>query len=245
MRKSIFFTAIILCYAVTAALAQSNATDSSIYQQSFQNAVALYYKSIGENAHIYNGSEYVAYSAAVNNKNPFFEVASLQNGDIKYDGIVYNNVPLNYDIYKEEVVINRYNQNFRIRLAANKIDWFTIDNHLFIKIVADSSTKVLGATGFFDKVYDGSIAVLVKRRKKLDETVTSTGINSQYTEDDRFFIKKDGIYHPVNSKKSVMHVFGDKKKDVQKLMRKNKIKFKPSLEFGIVKAAQFYDQVKN
>jgi len=64
-------------------------------------------------------------------------------------------------------------------------------------------------------------------------------------EDDHYFIKKDGVYYPVHNKKSTLYVFKDRKRDVQKLLRKNKIKFKPNPEYGIVRAAQYYDQIKN
>jgi hypothetical protein len=244
MRKMILFLAALICGTGISVFAQADQSDSSIYEQSIQNAIGIYYKSAGENSHLYNGSEYVPLNT-LNHKNPFFETSTLQNASISYDGIVYNNVPLQYDIFNEEIIINRYNQNFRIKLVNNKINWFSIYGHAFIRIEHDSSTKILPDAGFYDQLYSGTVTVFAKRKKKLEENIAQNVINSQFVEDDHFFIKKDNIYYPVNSKKSTFKVFKDRKKEVQKLMRKNKVKFKPSLEFGIVKAAQYYDQTKN
>ncbi|MBS1599912.1 MAG: hypothetical protein JST75_16920 [Bacteroidetes bacterium] len=244
MRKFLLFFAAISCSAAAKVFAQAEMSDSTVYRQSIQNAVSIYYKAIGENSHLYNGAEYVPFNSQ-GNRNPFFESPDLHSASISYDGVVYHDVPLVYDIFSEEVIINKFNQNFKIKLVANKIDWFSVYDHMFIRLVHDSSVKTSPATGFYDRIYDGSVTVFAKRKKKLDETMLMNNIVSRFVEDDHFFIKKDGVYYPVSKKKSVFAVFKDRKKDIQKLMRKNKVKFKPSFEFGLVKAAQYYDQVKN
>lgn len=243
MRKIIQVLAAIGCSTVTSVFAQTNTADTSLYQQSIQNAVGIYYQAVGENAHLYNGSEYVPHPES--NKNPYFESSTLQKASVCYDGTVYDNIPLTYDIYKDEVIISKYNQNFRIRLANNKINWFSVSDHLFIRVVHDSSAKTLPGTGFYDQLYNGNVKVLAKRKKKFDEKITLNGAITQFVQDDHFFIEKDAVYYPVTNKKSVLKVFKDRKKDVQKLLRKNNVKFNKNLEFATVKAAEYYDQVKN
>jgi len=244
MKKSSALFVLFYGCVIMVASAQSTLSDSSGNQESVRNTIDLYYKSIGENAHLYNGSEYISNNYQVN-RNPFFENIFLLSGSVAYDGTLYKNVPLAYDIYHDEVIINRYDRNYRIKLISEKIDSFSLFGHYFIRIVPDSADNPLLAMGFYDLMYNGHVSVLVKRRKKYEETVTSSGVISQFTEDDYFFVKKNNLYYPVHNKKTTLQVFKDKKKDLQKLLRKNKIKFKPDPEFGIVKAAEYYDQLKN
>src|SRR5258706_8102277 len=178
MRKIFILLTAIFCCTANKSFSQTDQSDSSLYQQSIQNVIEVYYKSVGENSHLYNGSEYVPYNYQ-GNKNPYFETGTLQNAAIGYDGVVYNNVPLAYDIYKEEVIINKYNQNFRIKLVNDKITWFSVLDHTFIRIVRDSSNSALPVTGFYDKLYSGTVTVLAKRKKKIEETITLTGANVQ------------------------------------------------------------------
>jgi len=244
MKEKYVLLIAVFCCAAAKIFAQADMSDSLLSRQSIQNAIEVYYKSIGENAHLYNGSEYVP-NNFVNSKNPYFEPLSSQQSIICYDGTVYNNVLLIYDIHREEVIINRYGQRFMIKLAREKIDWFSFPGHNFIRIVRDSSSKTLPGTGFYEKLYSGTVSVLAKRKKKIEETINSAGISTQFSGDDHIYIRKDGVYYPVRNKKSTLQVFRDSKKDIRRLLRKNKIKFKPDLEFGIVKAAQYYDQIKN
>jgi len=244
MRKSLILFVFVYVSMTVIAQAQSALTDSSSGQDAVKNTIDFYYKSIGENAHLYNGSEYISNNYQLT-KNPLFESIFSMSGSIAYDGTLYKDVPLAYDIYHEEVIINRYEKNFRIKLVNEKIDSFSFFGHHFIRIVPDSADNPLLTIGFYDVMYNGHTTVLVKRRKKYEETVVSSGAITQYIQDDHYFIKKDNVYYEVHNKKTTLQVYKDKKKDLQKLLRKNKIKFKPAPEFGIVRTAEYYDQLKN
>ncbi len=213
-------------------------------QPAAKNAADIYYKAIGENNHLYNGSEYVAFPYTAE-KNPFFKSVIVANGSINYDGTLYNEVPLVYDIFRDEVITNRYKENYRIKLVNEKIGYFFLSGHEFIRIVKDSNNSTVPETGFYDRLYNGKVTALSRRVKKMGDTVTSSGTVTHYFEADQYFIKKEGIYYPVHNKKTTLSVFRDRKKDVQKLLRKNKIKFKQDHEAWIVKAAEYYDQLKN
>ncbi|HEX4849200.1 MAG TPA: hypothetical protein VFV08_00270, partial [Puia sp.] len=63
---------------------QNSYSDSLIHQESVRNAVDLFYKSMNENIHLYNGSEYVSLNYQ-SNKNPFYGSTSLEEGSLFYD----------------------------------------------------------------------------------------------------------------------------------------------------------------
>src|SRR5215467_2260750 len=68
--------------------AQSDLQDTSFYRSSINQAITYYYQSIGENAHLYNGSEYMQYVLfdAEDTKNPYFMSIFLEKGSLLYDG---------------------------------------------------------------------------------------------------------------------------------------------------------------
>ncbi|HMH34756.1 MAG TPA: hypothetical protein VK543_17090 [Puia sp.] len=227
--------------------AQTDLQDTGFQQASVHNTIDLYYKNIGENAHLYNGSEYMLYSLydKQDSKNLYFQSIFLQNGDVFYDGTLYQDVPLTYDLLHDDLVTTRYKQNYRIRLNADKVGYFKLAGHQFVRIIDDTAQRLPFGTGYYDLMYNGKSAVLVKRRKRLEERLSSAGNFVNYLADDRYFIRRDGSYYPVWTKRSVLDVFKDKKKELRKYLRKNKITFAPFPEFGIVKASEYYDQIKN
>ena len=236
----LFFYCQFLCINI---FGQALFQDSNTYDLPQKNAIDFYYKSLGPNAHLYNGSGYETYDVHIKG-NPFF-LPAMQSGSLYYDGMRYENLPMIYDIHHDELIINRYTQNFRIRLVNEKTSYFTLENHFFIRIVQDTSNNPVIPTGYYERLYDGNITALAKRRKRIDETILAEGLSSQFIEDDLFYIRKDNIYYAVRNKRGVLDIFRERKKEIKKFLRKNKIRFKDNPEYAIVRISGFYDQEKN
>ncbi|HEX8532057.1 MAG TPA: hypothetical protein VF646_18610, partial [Cytophagales bacterium] len=58
---------------------------------------------------------------------------------------------------------------------------------------------------------------------------------------DRYFLRKDGQFHAVKGKGSVLAVFDDRKKELQKFLREQKIRYKRNPESTMVLLARQYD----
>ena len=248
MKRLIVSLLILIGMPYTRAYCQSEIQDSSQIQPSINQAIGIYYKAIGENAHLYNGSEYLQYIVynPTPDRNPFFQNIFMQNGTVQYDGTVYHDVPLTYDVYKDALISLRYNWNYRIKLVTDKIGFFDLAGHHFVLINEDSTASLPDGTGFYEELYNGkSLSVLAKRKRKKEDRLYSAEFTTYFLPNDHYYVKKGGNYYPVNSKSSVLDVFQDKKKDIRKYLRKNNISFKPSPETGIVSAAAYYDQIKN
>jgi hypothetical protein len=248
MKKLIaaLLTFIVLPYS--SALCQSEIPDSSQIQPAINQAIGIYYKTIGENAHLYNGSEYLQYIVfnPAPDRNPFFQNIFMQNGTVQYDGTVYHEVPMTYDVYKDVLVSLRYNWNYRIKLVTDKVGFFDLAGHHFVLINEDSTANLPDGAGFYEELYTGkALAVLAKRKKKKEERLYSAEFTTYFFQNDHYYIRKGGNYYPVNSKSNLLDVLQDKKKEIRKYLRKNNISYKASPEHAIVSAADYYDQIKN
>src|ERR1019366_1566808 len=126
---ALILLAIIFPFYKTAA--QTSAIQS--VPDSFINARAFFQNEIKEDVHLYTGKEFIKYSVNIKG-HPFFETDQMQNGTIFYDGTLYENVALLYDIVSQEIVINRYNSDERMKLLNEKIKYFTFDGYRFENI---------------------------------------------------------------------------------------------------------------
>jgi hypothetical protein len=241
---------LLICFAnfflfFSAVHAQAYVQDSDFVQSSISNSIDFYEKYVGENMHLYNGSEYVPYDFHIKG-NPYYATNLFQNGSINYDGTSYQNILISYDIVRDEVTTNRYHENFRIKLVTAKIAWFSVLNHFFVRILQDSSNKSIINTGFYDRLYDGKIKLFAKRTKKIQETVTADeGQKLWFEENDLYYVKKTDKYYAVSGKSGLLDIFKDRKKDIEKYWKKNKIRFKDDPENTILKTVEYYDQFKN
>jgi hypothetical protein len=236
-----------LLFITFSTFSQSDVQDTAFFRASMDNAISLYYKTIGENAHLYNGSEYmvdVVYEKD-ENKNLYFLSIFLDRGSVFYDGAEYENIPMAYDILHDDLITTRYNQVYRIRLNADKVSHFTFAGHEFVRLSEDSTHHLPFGNGYYEKLYDGKTQVLAKRQKILEQRYIGGSAYNAYNESDHYFIWKNGVYNPVNTKKSVLALFKEHKKELKKYFRKNKISFSPKPEFAIIQAATYYDQIKN
>jgi hypothetical protein len=110
--KIAFFAAALLLS--TKVFPQTGLHDSSTAGSALQSAVSLYYHVTGENIHLNKGTEYPGYDVNLIG-NPYFDTTAMLPGWIYYDGTLYSNVPMLFDVYEDVIVINRYEKNYKIR----------------------------------------------------------------------------------------------------------------------------------
>jgi hypothetical protein len=222
-----------------------SAQDSTTEEAGASKTIAFYYKYIGENAHLYNGSEHGPYDFRIKG-HPYYLSNVLAPGIVNYDGTLYQQVNIALDIVRDELTANRFNNNFRMRLASEKISYFSFLNHFFVRLVQDSSRQSSLPTGFYDRLYNGQVKLYAKRHKKIDESISpEEGDKLWFTENDSYFIFLKDRYYPVKSKKELFDIFKDRKKDLKKFIRKNKLDFKEDPETTILKSVEYCNQLMN
>jgi hypothetical protein len=227
---------------INIARAQGLSNDPQKNSLDLSYPVRLYYHAIGENAHIYNGYEYMTPDRNTRGT-PYFSSDAPYPANILYDDSYYQNLPILYDQVRDLVVINRLDQNFKISLISQKMVSFSFHGHDFIRITRDSSRGVELTTGFYDRVYAGKSTVLVRRKKYVQDMVEYTITILSYKEQYSYYVKFEGKYTEVNNKSSVLNLFKSKKSEIKSYLRKNKLKFKTDFEKTLIATSAYYDQL--
>jgi hypothetical protein len=205
-------------------------------------AVKLYFSSIAENAHIYTGYEYFTPDRNIKGS-PYYLSDSPWPADLIYDDSHYRDIPILYDVLKDEVVINRLGQNFKISLVADKLKSFVLHKHEFIRVSVDSSNGEQLSTGFYDRLYYGKTVVLAKRKARLQETYFYNQLLYEYIREDIYYVIVNGLVEQVDNKSSVLKLFHSKKSEIKTFIRKNKLNFKSEFEKTLVAISAYYDQL--
>lgn len=229
------------------AFSQNYTTDTSGENPSFQRAVNLYHRFLSPETGLYDGSEY-AYNAyypfIINEGHPFFQSNIFDTGTVFYNNVLYEKVPLLFDIIKEELLIKDPSRIYILRLNAERIGWFTIWGHTFIRLEGDSINSSLLHSGFYDVLYKGKTS-LYKRVSKMfkENSASAQGLNKYVVETDEYFIKKDNQYYKVKNKKSLLLIVNDRKKEIGKFIKKNKLNVRKNKDDALTKITAYYDAI--
>ena len=213
-------------------------TSSPDQSASLKNTIAYFQNEIGEDAHLYTGKEYTPYQKGIKG-HPFFVPAQMQNSDIFYDGTLYTNIPLLFDIVRQEIVINRYNQNVRIKLLNEKVKYFTLGGHRFENIALTEGKDEYISNGIYDIVFDGKASVLVKRFKRIKYPLKAEDPPG-FVEEDAFYIRNGNSFYAVDDRSSLLQALNDKRELIKTYIRKNKFRFKKNIEKELIMTAAYY-----
>jgi hypothetical protein len=227
------------------AFTQNFITDTSQQTASFQKAVDYYHQFLFPETGLYDGSEYTYktyYPLQINEGHPFFQYENFDTGAIFYNNTLYKKVPLLYDIIKNEVLINDPSRIYIIRLNNERIGWFTIWGHIFVRLIFDTAANPQMHTGFYDLLYNGKISLYKKDLKILKENSASTqGINKYVAETNEYFIKKDNRFYQVTNKKSLLVILNDKKNEIVQFIKKDNLNLRKNKNNALIKIVAYYN----
>lgn len=243
------FCIFILC-SVLRTSSQTLNPDSSQLIHSVQHAVNFFNEVVGGNTHLYNGPEHRGYMRPAEG-HPYYLTEDIQIGSLQYDGILYKNVPLMYDITKDNLITFQYAADssiqyrsiFKIDLLRNRTGSFSLSGHNFIKVEVDGNSGKM-KSGFYELLYNGRLKVLVRRSKVYKEDIKSE-LKRSYDSSSTYYILKEGVYQIIKNKNSILNIFKDKRRDLSAYISKNKLKYPKKKETFITSVTQYYDQLTN
>lgn len=224
------------------AFGQSSGSDSSFVDRSLANAIAKYNTSIRDQSLLFNGVQYKEIPEPYEG-HPFFESEYIEEGAISYYGESYQNVPMQYDLVRDELIIEHYDQKGYVglvKLHQERIASFSLLDHNFIRLKSESTGL---RDGFYDLLYDGKVKVLAKRKKSVSEDLSQQQLTVSFPERNSYYLFKDNKYHSIRNKKSMLKVLENKRKELNQFAKKPKLDFKLNRENAMVRVAEYYDQI--
>lgn len=242
MRSSVYLSCIvsIILFSIAKPVQSQHTTDTAITVQK-ANAVNVYYQSLQQQSGLYNGSEYVQYTTTLKEGYPYFDTTILVRGTVFYDSLLYNDVPMLYDIIRDELIIQHFNKVFMVQLVKPKVDWFDMGGHHFLQLGRDSTIQGNVSYGFYDVLHNGKTKLYCKRIKMIQESIPDMQLERKVYEKERYFIYKDSVYHEFFSESSLLSILKDKKSELKQILRKNKIKFRKNREYAMKLMLEQYD----
>ena len=197
--------------------------------------------AVGGSANLYNGTEYTA-SYPFTTGSPFWDTSGFKSGIISYEGVVYKDIPISYDLVSNEVLIKGY-QQLTIKLDASKINFFLINGHLFVRLNGEANTRNLLPADIYELSYNGNIKLYVKRKKQAERSFNPADPD-RIVAYNAYFVQKDSLYHQVSSKNALLKLFRDKSDAIRTFWKENNLNFRTDPEKTIIQTITYYTKTK-
>lgn len=237
LRPALALSLLPALFILTGAQAQDSVPSS------LTEAILVYTHSPAADARLYNGIVYLGYDRHAQG-HPFFMSDSSLPGSVCYDGIVYPQETLSYDMDKGILIIPDRRKTLDIQLLSEKIRWFTIGQHRFVHLTPDSNAVNAPEAGFYEELYRGKATAWAWHEKRMLSGGDVGGHAYHYQQYDHYYLELNGRFYTIHNNSSLLNAFGTGKDEIKTFLRKSRISFKKNPEHALTAAAEYYTQLK-
>ncbi len=191
-------------------------------------------------ARLYVGAVEPQYQSWLWYDNPYYkENTNVYHGRISYYGVVYDDVLLRFDQYRQRVVVLSPGGLVFCVPDQEFVDWFEMDGHRYVHnpkdslqyaaLLCDGSTNGIRLYYHEWKIYNGY-------KKIVGE---NSSVMTLRTQNFYSLMTPDGMMHPVKRASDVTRLFPEQKKQIKQFVRQNHLSFsKSERESSLVKVVE-------
>jgi len=205
------------------------------------NVITNYLAETKEYAALYNGKTEVPYEFLFTN-HPYLETNGYVSGTICYNHVVYKNVLMRFDLYRDEITVVAPNTPNRIVLNNEKFSYAVLNGTTIIKSVDEKTSK----TKLLVLLHDGIYPVVKKHNLRMMEESNSLDrvLRRSFDIQKQYAVKIDGKLYPVKNKNSILKLFPDRKKELNEYAKLHKLNFSKQTEQSIIALVEYYEKIK-
>lgn len=218
---------------------------SEILPAQDHTAVSRYYvEQSGGYSPLYNGIIPPMYSMFY--EGTYYLVSdAYYPGTVLYNGKLYVDMQLNLNVHRDELYVMIPEFNSSSVLLKAHVESFTMGDMHFVNIVKEKWPNA-PEQGYYRVLYSGNDISVLKRTVKRMNSATAASdrkVSYVFEESTSYYILRNGYFHPVNRKSSVLQVLPELRKELNRHIRDEKLKFgKDQREASLVSCAMLYQK---
>jgi hypothetical protein len=158
-------------------------------------------------------------------KNNRYYIDEFNVGDISFEGEIYSNVNIKYDIHDDQVIYkqNGETNNLPITIIKDKVDFFTIKNKKFVNLKFESIKFPKIIRGIYEENFaENDISLYIKHRKERIKALQADMVYYNYIYYTDFVIKYNNFFYTVQSEKDIKTIFPSYIKEINDFYKTNR-----------------------
>jgi len=240
MEKKICNLLTFFLFAVSVSYAQESGRDGQL-QRASTKEIKSYLEMVADYAVIYSGRIEEPYTSTPSN-HPYLGSDGFLAGTLCYNGIIYSNIMLRYNIEREDFLVMHNQFRFGIELKKEKVDWVVLNGY---KIVASRGIdwKGIPNSRFLILLHEDMYPIIKDSKASFRSRNSDKTVEYYFELENRYFVCVDGICHLVKNKKSILNLFPDKKGELDLYARRMRLDFKREPEAAYVEMVRYYESL--
>ena len=123
------------------------------------------------------------------------------------------------------------------------MDAFSFLGHNYIHIKKTEAETHKLSTGYYDILYQGQIALLVKRSKKVTEKISQAGVEHSVSQYNHYYLLKDSVYILLKNKKRLTKLLKSTQGQNQEDIKSNQLNFRKDTENAMLSLVRYHDSI--
>ena len=170
------------------------------------------------------GGQYVAPSSLIKG-DPYFVTRQFEAGTLSINGISYPQVPLIYDIFRDQLITFHPIFNQKILIKPEKIDGFEWSDGKLFRFFSGNESFLHHGNGIYQVLGQGKVSALAKRYKTTRSLRDISRYDSEYVEKQDYFLWKDGAFFPIKKPSQALSALQLNVKELKKELKSKGLQF--------------------
>jgi hypothetical protein len=200
--------------------------------------LASYKKNLPYFQELITGGQYVEAPKTIEG-HPFYIARQFVLGSLSINEIIYPEVPLLYDCYRDQVVTFHPIYNQRILINPDKIDEFSLSDGDQFRFMEGNTSYVHHLNGLYQVLNEGSTLILVKRFKTTKSKREMSIYTDEFVEKSDYFIWSSGIFTQINKGDQGVKALGLDSRLFKKYIKDKRLRFRESPEKYLLALVEF------
>lgn len=191
--------------------------------------------------YIYNGKKYTHPIKVVDSTPYFKDIGFIKNGIVIYDDVIYQNIPMVYDVCADALVVQQSGSNTAVVVVKEFVDYFVIEKDTIDRLSYDEFGL---KSGYYERIYTSStILCYAHHFKFLKEKSEERGLLRSYEGEVSFFVKmpEDALFRKFTTYKELLNLNKKLKREIKKSPTISKSAFKENPKSVIAGVLKYID----
>lgn len=215
---------------------------STMLEKRMEPQIARYLDTVAGQAVLFYGKEEEPYAVVASN-HPYFREAYYVRGRLSYRGVMYPDVPLRVDLYRDELLVLSPAAR-HVRLTSTEIDFAELHDRRIVYLPKDTLSKSL-SPGLYFLLYDGDCRVFEKRTATLQQRTYMQTMEPYFAFSSVYYIRKESIYHRIKSRNALLKILGAHRKELELHIRVNQLDFRKDAGKMIVSTVETFEKLSH
>jgi len=198
-----------------------------------------------ENSILFNGTRPSENTRSKDGSHKYYLSSSFVPGNIVYQSQPFFDIPLKYDIHKDELIINLTadTKTSIIKLIKTNVQQFTLQNKQFVQLQVPEQTMLV--SGFYEVLFQSDdLSLYKKHHKTKKERIVHKEVYTDYRENDEYLIQERGEYEMILNKNDLISAIPEHKTTINNFYKENDQLRKSDFDAFLIKLSKYLSGLK-